>query len=165
VLRVGIVASSGRSAVGSEAVPTPATICIIRDEGWRAVEQDGMQFELLAASLRADSTDLAAFTEALGSKLEGALPRQTELQRKGGGLFGGPKKVSKIGVQLGDMRYELRVEKQGILCTRGKAVRGIVLKTDELTLDEWIDALSQDLTEEASKNEQARLALERLVGP
>ena len=129
------------------------------------MEQDGMQFELLAASLRADSTDLAAFTEALAAKLEGALPGQTELQRKGGGLFGGPKRVSKIGVQLGDCRYELRFEKQGIDCTRGKSVRGIVLKTEQLTLDEWIEALSRDLTEQAGKNEQARLALERLVGP
>ena len=31
-------------------------------------------FELVAASLRADATDLAAFVEALAVKLEGALP-------------------------------------------------------------------------------------------
>jgi hypothetical protein len=129
------------------------------------VDSDGMEFELLAASLRADSGDLSAFTEALASKLEGALPAQAEVERKGGGLFGGTRRVARITVQMGDCRYELRVEKHGLQCTRGKAVRGIVLKTDQLNLDEWIDGLSRDLTEQAGRSEQARLALDRLVGP
>src|SRR5947209_10093689 len=124
-----------------------------------------MEFELLAASLRADTGDLTAFTEALATKLEGALPGQTEVERKGGGLFGGPKRVARIGVQMGDSRYELRAEKHGLQCTRGKSVRGIVLKTESLNLDEWIDGLSRDLTEQAARSEQARTALQRLVGP
>ena len=129
------------------------------------MDGDPMEFELLAASLRADSTDLHVFTEALANKLEGALPAQTEVERKGGGLFGGPKRVTALSVQMGASRYELRVEKHGLQCTRGKAVRGIVLKTDQLNLDEWIEGLSRALTEQASQSEQARVALERLVGP
>jgi hypothetical protein len=127
------------------------------------MDEDGMGFELVAASLRADSGDLTAFTEALATKLEGALPGQTAVTRGGGGLFGGPKRVQAIAVQLGDARYEMRVNKHGMSCTRGKAVRGIVLKTEEMNLDEWIGELSRDLSEQASRSEQARLALERLV--
>jgi hypothetical protein len=143
---------------------SPSTICIIGCQQEAQVDGDGMEFELIAASLRADSGDLGAFTEALATKLEGALPGQTEVERKGGGFFGGAKHVAKIGVQLGETRYELRVERHGLGCTRGKAVRGIVLKTEQLNLDEWIESLSRDLTEQAGKSEQARLALERLVG-
>jgi hypothetical protein len=39
-----------------------------------------------------------------------------------------------------------------------------VLKTERLPLDEWIDDLSRALTEEAQRSEQARLALQRLLG-
>jgi hypothetical protein len=124
-----------------------------------------MGFELLAASLRADRSDLRAFVEALAVKLEGALPTQTEVERRGGGFLSGPRRVERISVQMGDSRYELRSVKHGIECVRGKSVRGIVLKTETLNLDEWIDDLSRDLTVQAGRSEQARLALERLVGP
>jgi hypothetical protein len=37
------------------------------------------------------------------------------------------------------------------------------LKSEELGLDDWIDALSRDLTEAAEQSERGRLALERLL--
>ena len=43
-------------------------------------------------------------------------------------------------------------------------MRGIVLKTEEVPLDVWIDELSRDLAEEAHRSERSRLALERLLG-
>ena len=43
-----------------------------------------LQVEMLAASLRADSTDLKAFLEALAAKLEGALPEQTHQRSEPG---------------------------------------------------------------------------------
>jgi hypothetical protein len=42
-------------------------------------------------------------------------------------------------------------------------VRGIVLKHEDLGLDEWIDSLSQELAETAERSERGRLALERLL--
>ena len=44
-------------------------------------------FELVAASLRADATDLAAFVEALAVKLEGALPGSVRVERRGTDLL------------------------------------------------------------------------------
>lgn len=121
-------------------------------------------FELLASSLRADAGDLKAFTEALATKLEGALPAQTRVERKGGGLFSKEKRVHHITVDLGDYRYELIAEGGRVEPRRCKAVRGIVLKTEQLPLDQWIDDLSRMLTEEAQRSEQARIALQRLLG-
>jgi hypothetical protein len=121
-------------------------------------------FELLASSLRAETGDLKAFTEALATKLEGALPAQTRVERKGGGLFSKEKRVHHISVDMGDYRYELTADSGRLEPTRCKAVRGIVLKTERLPLDEWIDDLSRALTEEAQRSEQARLALQRLLG-
>lgn len=127
------------------------------------MESESFGFEVLASSLRADAGDLKAFMEALASKLEGALPSQTTVVRKGGGLFSGAKRVERILVDLGDYRYELQSSGSRVQPSRSKAVRGIVLKTEQVPLDDWIDELSRQLTEEAERSEQARLALERLL--
>ena len=125
---------------------------------------DDLGFELVASSLRADAGDLRTFTEALATKLEGALPNQTTVQRKSEGLFSKTKRVQHISVDVGDQRYDLAVRGAGLECRRCKSVRGIVLKTEEVPLDEWIDDLSRQLADAAQQSEQARLALQRLLG-
>ena len=129
-----------------------------------AAPLEDLGFELLASSLRADASDLKSFMEALATKLEGALPTRTTVERKGGGLFSKEKRVHQIFVDMGDTRFALKTDGGRVECTRGKSVRGIVLKTEQLPLDEWIDDLSRVLTDEAQRSEQARLALERLLG-
>ena len=118
--------------------------------------------DLLAASLRADAGDVDAFVEAFAVKLEAALPGQVEAERRGG-LLGGRKRTRRIEVTLGDQRYELEVERGRVTCRRRSVVRGIALKTQELDLDAWIAALSQDLVEEADRSERGRQALARLL--
>src|SRR4051812_21484898 len=98
-----------------------------------------MTFELVASSLRADVGDLKAFVEALATKLEGAIPDRTVVERKGGGLFSKTKRVQHISVDMGDVRYELQVDGGRVEPSRCKAVRGIVLKSERVPLDDWID--------------------------
>lgn len=125
---------------------------------------EDMGFELLASSLRADTGDLKAFVEALAVKLEGALPDRTQIDRRGGGLFSREKRVSRISVQMGNNRYELIADSGRVQASKGTSVRGIVLKNELLPLDQWIDDLSRELSAEAQQSEQARIALERLLG-
>jgi hypothetical protein len=119
-------------------------------------------FDLVAASLRADRSDLRAFVEALAVKLEGALPQSATVKR-GGGRFGGQKNVEQIDVQVGNDSYELEHDDGRVDCRRRTMVRGIALKNDELSVDEWIDAISRALVDEASESERARVALEKLL--
>jgi hypothetical protein len=121
----------------------------------------GADFDLLAASLRADTRDLGAFVEALAAKLEGAFPDRVVVDR--GGFLGG-KRVRALGVELGDQRFELTHESARVTCRRRNVVRGIALRNEELSLDEWIDELSRRLLEEAGRSEREREALERLLG-
>ena len=123
---------------------------------------DAPDLDLLAASLRADATDTAAFLEALAARLEAALPGQVEVQRKGG-LFGGGKRVRRIDVRLGDSHYELEGDRGTVTARRRSVVRGIALKSEELDVDAWIEALSADLLALARSSERGRLALERLL--
>lgn len=122
---------------------------------------DDRDFELLAASLRADAGDLKTFLEVLADKLTDALPAGTTVER--GGFFG-KKRVRRIAVELGDTRYELAAAGERLEPSRAKSVRGIVLKREPLPLQEWIEALSRELAAEAARSEQARLALQRLLG-
>lgn len=117
-------------------------------------------FELLAASLRADVADLGAFVEALAVKLAAAFPGDTRVERKG---FRGNGRVETIEVGLGDERYRLESTGRGITTSRARAVRGIVLKNEELGLDEWIESLARDLADTADRSERGRRALEQLL--
>src|SRR6266702_4735745 len=125
--------------------------------------QEPLQMELLAASLRADSTDNKAFLEALATKLAGSLPNQTTVIRHSS-IFSREHPVKEITVTMGDYQYRIGREKQGPIVTqRAKVVRGIVLKTEQIPMDQWIDELADALAHEAANSAQARIALERFL--
>ena|SRR5438067_991720 len=122
-----------------------------------------LQMELLAASLRADSTDVKAFLEALAVKLQGSLPNQTTVTRHSS-LFSREHPVKEISVTLGDYQYRISRERSGpVVTVRAKVVRGIVLKTDQIPMEQWIEELAEGLAEVAANNAQARIALERFL--
>lgn len=130
---------------------------------WRSASVavvEGGGFELLAASLRADTRDLNAFFEVLATKLSASLPESTDIDREG---FRGRGRVKSISVDLGKHRYGLERNSAGVTCLRASAVRGIVLKNEELGLDEWIDSLSHDLARAAEQSDRGRLALDRML--
>ena len=120
------------------------------------------EFDLLASSLRADASDLGVFVEVLASKLELSFPSSVRVERKGG-LLGGEKRVRRLEVDLDDHRYELEADRGRVDCRRRTVVRGIALKNEELSLDEWIDALSRGLAAAAAETEQGRVALQRML--
>jgi hypothetical protein len=117
-------------------------------------------FDLLAASLRADGTDVDRFFSVLVAKLADALPERVEVQR--GGLLGRSKPRS-VAVTLGDGRYEAERDGAAVACRKRTVVRGIALKSEELTVDAWISALSAELLAEARQSERARAALDSLL--
>jgi len=123
--------------------------------------QEG-SFDMVAAGLRADATDLNAFVEALAVKLEGALPGRVTIARQGG-LFSRSKGVREISVDMGDSRYSLVSNGGRIETTRRNEVRGIAIKSEPLELDEWIAALSLELEAAARSSADGRQALERLL--
>jgi len=128
-----------------------------------AMGNEGLQFEVLASSLRADLTDTGLFLSALAEKLGGALPQQCVVERKGS-LFAREKPIHRVSVELGEYRYVIeKADRGGLRAGRTKVVRGIALKTEDLGIDTWIDDLSHDLAAYAARNTQARSALERLL--
>ncbi len=118
--------------------------------------------DLLAASFRADAADMDAFVESLAVKLEQATPGQVRVNRSRGG-FRRPKRVQKIVLDAGDRRLELRLSGGSIEASTSRLSEGIVLKTERVSVDEWISALSEAVAAEAQRSSITRQALERLL--
>ena len=96
-------------------------------------------------------------------KLEGALPGLTTITRQGG-MFAREHPVKEISVSLGEYQYRIGRNRQGpLVAQRAKIVRGIVLKTEQIAVDQWIDDLSEALVQVAGQSTQARAALERFL--
>jgi hypothetical protein len=128
------------------------------------VSDDEETFDLAAADLRSDSTDMAISVEVLAKKLEQALPAQARVERRGSGLLGrGEKRVRAVRVELGTAAYLLGVEGGRLQGFRERRVGGISIKRETLDPDDWIAALTADLRAEAERSANARAALEELL--
>jgi hypothetical protein len=121
-----------------------------------------VDLDLLAASLRADSGDLGTFVGGLAVKLEDVLPGRIRIERRRSGMLG-PKVVTRIMVDAGDRRLELRAGDRSIETMCSRLSGGIVLKSEPLDIDAWLAALGEALAAEAGRSEKTRQALERLL--
>ncbi len=107
--------------------------------------------------------DVRGFLPLLAIVLEGALPEETTVERRGG-VFARAKPVRKVSVTLSDMTYTLEDLGRGPLAAhRVKVVRGITLKTEPLPVDLWLADLGAAIAERAGQSERAFFALQRLV--
>jgi hypothetical protein len=125
-------------------------------------ESSSSDLDLVAAALRADLSDIAAFVEGLATRLELALPGLVQVKRSKSG-FRGPKHVSEIDVQAGDERLQLKRDGGTVEASRCRVSGGIVIKTEVLDIDSWLAALAAAVAEQAQRSERTRLALQQLV--
>jgi hypothetical protein len=123
---------------------------------------EALDIDLLAASLRADSSDVGTFVEALAVKLEAAVPGAVRVERRREGLFGA-KAVRRIALDAGDQRLELRTVGAGIETRCSRVSGGIVLKSEAVDTDAWLATLGAALAIEAQRSQTTRRALERLL--
>lgn len=122
-------------------------------------------FDLDAASLRADGGELTISIEVLASKLESALPSVTKVQRQGKGVLRkGEKSVREVLVQVGDLSYCLQVQGGRLLGYKAKEVGGVTIRRESLDPSNWVGELTSSLQDEAQRSEQARQALQKLIG-
>lgn len=122
---------------------------------------NAFQVEMLAAALRADYGDAKAFLEALATRFEGALPTYTKVTRH----FGlGERPVKEIIISLGDYQYRMSRERHGPLVSqRGHLVRGIVLSSDTIPVEQWIQEIAESLAHLAARSSLAHAALSRFL--
>jgi hypothetical protein len=103
-------------------------------------------FDLEAAWLRRAQTDLAAFMEALAVRLEGALPQHVTVERRKDGLFSKASHVRAITLR-GD-KAEFRLTRAGGVAeaVRAKVVRGVVISTNAIPMEQWLSEIRAELS-------------------
>jgi hypothetical protein len=146
--------------MSTENLPEPAA-------GGDGADGEAVSAEMIAASLRADTADLEVYARVLSTGLAETLPpgavrleRKRSLADRAAGREG---RVESVDVTLGEQRLTLRLAKHGPVGEICKEVRGIVLSRQQVTLDVWIEALSNAIAETARSNARARAVLQRFV--
>ena len=120
---------------------------------------------VLAASFAAGLTrglagDREMFLSLLVEALRPALGDRLHVQRSGWLRRDGP--IRRLGIDLDAQRFTLEVGKGGSLtASHQRVVRGIALKTEELKVEEWLQALAAALADYARTHQEALDALKR----
>lgn len=123
---------------------------------------------ILAASMAAGlarelAGDREMFLALLVEALQPALGERLRVER-GGGWFRRDGPIRRLELDLDAQRFFLEVGRGGILAAaRQRIVRGITLKTEELSVEEWLQSVTAALAEYARTHQQALEALKRRV--
>ena len=128
---------------------------------------DAPSLEVVTAALRMDSVDVAIYARVLTQSLSEALPpdyvtveRERSMSDR---MHGRPGEISKVEVTLDDQVMTLTVKNGRPTAQICRAVRGIVLSTKTVPIQQWAAELASALMSHAESNAQAAEALRRLV--
>jgi uncharacterized Zn finger protein (UPF0148 family) len=116
----------------------------------------------LAEALRAEAGSTVRLFETLAERLEREMPDLARVERRGGFLTS--KRVESVEVGLAGRVFKLRRDGPRVVAERGEVVRGIVLKTNVVGVDEWLQSLCEALSAHAGTSAQALDALRRIGG-
>jgi phage/plasmid primase-like uncharacterized protein len=123
--------------------------------------------DMVAAALRADSSDIAIYARVLTDSLGDSLPPGcVSIDREKRSVFDrkkGQGGVSKITVRLGDQVLTLSVQRGAPVAEICKEVRGIVLSRQPVPVDKWAAELAKALVDHAEQNANTAEALRKLV--
>lgn len=122
---------------------------------------DDLDFYVQAADLRLQAEAAEETLEHLAKKLELTLPHLTTVTR-GGWFFTKEKPVTALEVNFDEQRFQLVREGRRVKPRIMKAVRGVVLSTRDVSLEEWSEGLASALNVLAKSSDQARTALAKL---
>jgi hypothetical protein len=125
------------------------------DELDRALEVD-----VLAAALSLDRQSSGDLLTLLAQKFTGGLPRNTQIQRRWFGLGA----VQAVSLCFEDCQYQISRQQDGSMLAQSiQIVRGVKIKTTELTTAEWSQAIAQTLAQKAAQNAEVRAGLNRFI--
>jgi hypothetical protein len=126
-------------------------------------EKKSLEFDTLVATLRLENLEIEDMLELLARKFEQVIPHNTTVNRNTS-FLSNKHSIQKITLQLDKHNYEVSRQSSGIFKARVmKLVRGIVIKTNEVSVHEWIDEIVHELIRLAAQSEDIRLALDNFL--
>jgi hypothetical protein len=115
--------------------------------------------QAVVSALKDSVDDVHKFVAELAVMLQDGFAEQTEIQKSG--LFS--KHISGIVVTLEQHIYHLEIHGNHANAHRSRNVHGIKLKDEKMTLAQWLDELSGELSALAAESQQAKDALAKFV--
>ncbi len=132
------------------------------------LDGDSNVVDLVAAAIRADTSDLDAYHRVLSATVSDLLPvgmvevdRDRTMKDRMAGREG---RATSIRIRLGDRTLELVAQRGRLVATVARDVRGVVISRQEISVAEWTQLLAQYLAQLAAESADARLALSKLLG-
>jgi hypothetical protein len=124
--------------------------------------------QLLAATLGSDRADVGSYARVLTGALHDALPTgMVEVDRRRGLADRMAKRDGRavaVVVHGEDRQLAMHEGAHGTVEAEVRqVVRGVVISRRTVTIEEWLQALAEDLTRVAARDAAARAALERLL--
>ena len=127
------------------------------------LEPGGLAASMAAGLAREYAGDREMFLSLLVESLRPALGERLRVERAGG-WFRRDGPVRRIELDLDSDRFALLVGKGGALsATRCRVVRGIALKTEDLPVETWLQAVAEAVAGYARTHAEALEALKRRV--
>jgi hypothetical protein len=109
------------------------------------VSRDPSELDLSAAWFRRAQGDFKTFIAAFGARMEGAIPGRVTLERKRDGFFSTQSHVVRVLIETEANIYSLALIQNRLVAFRTKSVRGVTLKTEEIPVPDWLQALDADI--------------------
>jgi hypothetical protein len=126
------------------------------------VSDDWESLGVSGALLSRYQHDQQALLDQLAVFLESTLPQQTSIKRTHGLI--GPRRTTGLSIELASARYSLEhAERTGLQASRTHVVRGVAVRTDTLSVANWLEDLSAALGGELERTDDNRAALDRLL--
>ncbi len=128
------------------------------------MEDESLDFDMVAASLEAEHHDVAMLLKVLANRLGSALGERLRVERGSTGLLRRkPGEVRRLSVVLGDDELIAAVHDARLECTVSHRSGGIRIRSERVSLADWLRALLASLRTEAASSQASREALEAIV--
>jgi hypothetical protein len=123
---------------------------------------EAFDFDMAAATLQANSTDVHMLLKLLVKQLRDVLGKRLTFERAGGRLRKSDD-IKSVELSMGDDVLRAEADGATVRCTIGHSSGGIRIRSEQVPMDEWLKRLLKALQAEAQHSESARVALENIV--
>lgn len=124
--------------------------------------EDRLDLELATTALLAREEDLPMLLKMLAGQLQVSLADRLTVEKEGG-LFKKSDAIRSIDVAMGSDAFRAEVIKGRVTCSIGHTSGGIRIRSEQVTMDEWLRRLLDALRAEAAHSQRARQTLENIV--
>jgi hypothetical protein len=125
--------------------------------------EPSLEADVLAATLQKGLEESTDLMEYLAKKFEGPLSHLLTVRRQSG-LFLKNRAVEELTLRFEQQHFQLSRSKQGYFVAKLlKEVRGVVVKTSEVSVEDWLNLLAQELSRQAQVSQASHQALTRFL--